>query len=238
MVNTNLYNTFFSGIKTGGGLLSKDLTSLLFEKRDLLVKTFANLIVQLGITYYAMNKFSEEKEKDKKNKNITILVIIYLFAFVIILGFIPMPTWLKLMLFCGFSYGAGYILSNLKVVAGEEVIHTAILGTMSIFGIMFALGLFMLLSGIKLGFKTGLILFYSLLFLILARLLNYFTAKSSDFAKGLTIFGLLLFSVYVIYDTNTILQKNYYGDFITASIDYYLDIINIFVKLVSLNNDN
>ena len=238
MVNTNLYENFFSDIKTGGGALSKDLTSLLFEKRDLLVKTFANLIVQLGITYYAMEKFSEEKDKDKKSKNVTILVIIYLFAFVIILGFIPMPTWLKLILFCGFSYGAGYLLSNLKVVAGEEVIQTAILGTMSIFGIMFALGLFMLLSGIKLGFRTGLILFYSLLFLILARLLNYFTAQSSDFAKGLTIFGLLLFSVYIIYDTNTILQKNYYGDFITASIDYYLDIINIFTKLVSLNNDN
>ena len=129
-------------------------------------------------------------------------------------------------------------MSNLKVVAGEEVIHTALLGTMSIFGIMFALGVFMLLSGIKLGFKTGLILFYGLLFLIIARLVNYFTAKSSAFAKGLTIFGLLLFSVYIIYDTNTILQKNYNGDFITASIDYYLDIINIFVKLVSLNNDN
>ena len=237
MVNTNLYNTFFSGIQKGG-YSSKDLATLLYEKRYLLTKTFANLIVQLGITYYAMEKYSSEKEKDKKDKNLTIFVIIYLFAFVIVLGFIPMPTWLKLILFCGFSYGAGYILSNLKVVAGEEVIHTALLGTMSIFGIMFALGVFMLLSGIKLGFKTGLILFYGLLFLIIARLVNYFTAKSSAFAKGLTIFGLLLFSVYIIYDTNTILQKNYNGDFITASIDYYLDIINIFVKLVSLNNDN
>jgi FtsH-binding integral membrane protein len=238
MVNTSLYDTFFSNPQKGGASLSRNLTSLLFEKRDLLVKTFANLIVQLGITYYAMEKFSEEKDKDKKSKNLTILVIIYLFAFVIILGFIPMPTWLKLILFCGFSYGAGYLLSSLKIVAGEEVINTAILGTMSIFGIMFALGLFMLLSGIKLGFRTGLILFYSLLFLILARLFNYFTAQSSEFAKGLTIFGLLLFSVYVIYDTNTILQKNYYGDFITASIDYYLDIINIFTKLVNLNNHN
>jgi len=236
MVNTNLYNNFF-GIQTGGNS-SKDLATLLYEKRDLLTKTFANLIVQLGITYYAMEKFSREKEKDKKDKNVTILVIIYLFAFVIVLGFIPMPTWLKLILFCGFSYGAGYILSNLKVVAGEEVIHTALLGTMSIFGIMFALGVFMLLSGIKLGFRTSLFLFYSLLFLILARIVNYFTAKSSTAAKGLTIFGLLLFSVYIIYDTNTILQKNYNGDFITASIDYYLDIINIFVKLVSLNKDH
>lgn len=236
MVNTNLYNTFF-GIQTGGNS-SKDLAALLYEKRDLLTKTFANLIVQLGITYYAMEKYSSEKEKDKNNKNITILVIIYLFAFVIVLGFIPMPTWLKLIFFCVFSYGAGYLFSSLKVVAGEEVIHTALLGTMSIFCIMFSLGLFMLLSGIKLGFRTAIVLFYGLLLLILSRIVNYFTAKSSTFAKGLTIFGLLLFSFYVIYDTNTILQKNYNGDFITASIDYYLDIINIFTKLVSLNNDN
>ena len=98
MVNTNLYENFFSSQQKGGASSSHNLTSLLFEKRDLLVKTFANLIVQLGITYYAMEKFSEEKDKDKKSKNVTILVIIYLFAFVIILGFIPMPTWLKLIL--------------------------------------------------------------------------------------------------------------------------------------------
>jgi hypothetical protein len=236
MANTNLYNTFFSKHQMVGGAISKDLTKLLFEKRDLLVKTFANLIVQLGITYYAMEKYSSKKEKDKKDKNLIILIIIYSFAFIIVLGFIPMPTWLKLILFCIFSYGGGYILSSLKVVAGEEIINTALLGTISIFGIMFSLGLFMLLSGIKLGFRTGIALFYSLFFLIIARLVNYFTAKSSTFSKGLTIFGLLLFSIYIIYDTNIILQKNYYGDFITASIDYYLDIINIFTKLVSLNN--
>jgi FtsH-binding integral membrane protein len=36
-----------------------------------------------------------------------------------------------------------------------------------------------------------------------------------------------------MYDTNNILQRNYYGDFITASLDYYLDIINIFSGLLS-----
>jgi hypothetical protein len=67
MVHTNLYNSIFSSQK-GGGTTSKDVTSLLYEKRDLLVKTFANLIVQLGITYYAMEKYSIEKDKNKKNK--------------------------------------------------------------------------------------------------------------------------------------------------------------------------
>ena len=40
-------------------------------------------------------------------------------------------------------------------------------------------------------------------------------------------------SLFIIYDTNIILQRNYEGDFITASIDYYLDILNIFISLIN-----
>jgi len=61
-----------------------------------------------------------------------------------------------------------------------------------------------------------------------------FMGNYSTFVKGILVFGLALFSVFIVYDTNQILQKDYYGDFITASMDYYLDIINIFVKLVNI----
>jgi hypothetical protein len=239
MVNTNLYNTIFNVKQTGGSII-KGLSGLLYEKRDLLVKTFANLIFQLGITYYVMEKTSASKDKKKKEKyNYSIILIfMYMFAFIFILVFIPMPTWLKFILFCGFSYCWGYILSNLKYFVSEEVIKNALLGTISIFAIMFALGLFMLLSGIKLGIKTGLFLFFCLLFLIIAKLFNNFTKKSSAISKNLTIIGIILFAIYIIYDTNTILQKNYEGDFITASLDYYLDAINIFVNLVNFKNDS
>lgn len=238
MVNTNLYSTFFGGKQIGGNI-TKGLSSLLYEKRDLLIKTFANLIVQLGITYYVMESMPVSKDKKKEKYNYTtILIIIYLFAFILILGFIPMPMWLKFILFCGFSYGWGYLLANLKAFISEEVIKNALLGTISIFAIMFSLGLFMLLSGIKLGIKMGIFLFFCLLFLIIARLFNNFTEKSSAVSKNLTIIGIILFAIYIIYDTNTILQKNYYGDFITASLDYYLDTINIFINLVSFNNES
>jgi FtsH-binding integral membrane protein len=239
MVNTNLYNTFFHGNQRGGSI-AKGLSTLLYAKRDLLVKTFANLIFQLGITYYVMEKTDVSKDKEKKVKyNYTIILIfLYMIAFILVLGFIPMPSWLKFILFCGFSYCSGYILSNLKSFVSEEVINNALLGTISIFAIMFALGLFMLLSGIKLGIKTAIFLFFCLLFLIIARLFNNFTEKSSAISKNLTIIGIILFAVYIIYDTNTILQKNYDGDFITASLDYYLDTINIFTNLVNFNSDS
>jgi FtsH-binding integral membrane protein len=64
-------------------------------------------------------------------------------------------------------------------------------------------------------------------------IVNIFIAESSFLKKILVIGSLLLFSLYIMYDTNNILQRNYYGDFITASLDYYLDIINIFSGLVT-----
>ena len=239
MVNTNLYDTFFHGKQTGGSI-TKGLSTLLYAKRDLLVKTFANLIFQLGITYYVMEKtdISNDKKKKEKFDYMIILIFVYMLAFILVLGFIPMPSWLKFILFCGFSYCAGYILSNLKSFVSEDVINNALLGTISIFSIMFALGLFMLLSGIKLGIKTGIFLFFCLLFLIIVRLLNNFTKKSSAISKNLTIIGIILFAIYIMYDTNTILQKNYNGDFVTASLDYYLDTINIFINLVNFNSDS
>ena len=55
---------------------------------------------------------------------------------------------------------------------------------------------------------------------------------SFDAWTGLTIAGLQIPD----HINNTILQRNYSGDFITASMDYYLDIINIFLDLLNLNN--
>ena len=56
--------------------------------------------------------------------------------------------------------------------------------------------------------------------------------KFSVAQKGIAIAGLIIFSIYIVYDTNIILQRDSEIDFITASINYYLDIINIFNDLL------
>ena len=65
-----------------------------------------------------------------------------------------------------------------------------------------------------------------------------FTGTYATYVKIISVLGLFLFSLFIIYDTNHILQREYYGDFVTASLDYYLDIINVFVDLVAFNNNN
>ena len=173
--------------------------------------------------------------KDTKNK-IHMLGFLQI-GLVLVLGFFPMPMWLKFILFCVFSAIWGYMFSSVRPIVGEENVKMAMMGTISIFALMFAFGVGLIASGIKLGYKFGLMLFYALLILILFKIMQMFIPTSSLTKKIAIIFSLLLFSVYVVYDTNSILQRNYYGDFITASLDYYLDILNIFANLLSFGKD-
>jgi FtsH-binding integral membrane protein len=45
--------------------------------------------------------------------------------------------------------------------------------------------------------------------------------------KRISRFGVLLFALFIVYDTNNILQKNYGGDFLNASTDYFTDIATL-----------
>ena len=48
----------------------------------------------------------------------------------------------------------------------------------------------------------------------------------------------ILFSLYIIYDTYTILNFDYDGDFVTAAFDYYMDIFTVFRNLLLMNADD
>jgi FtsH-binding integral membrane protein len=84
---------------------------------------------------------------------------------------------------------------------------------------------------------TALILFFALLALIIISIVQYFIVQSSLLKKLLVIGSLIIFSIYIVYDTNTILQRDYSGDFISASLNYYLDLINIFTALLGEGGD-
>ena len=243
---SSLYNTLFGGSgnsnQKGGSKPSifkanlSGLFKLITDKKEFFIMVFANLIAQLGITYYVMEKVNLDVNDTETKKQVRYLGYLQILI-VIILALVPMPSWLKFIIFCGFSAVWGYMFSTFRQVVGEDAVKMAMTGTISIFALMFAIGLGLILSGIQLGYKVGLMLFYFLLILLLIRIVQLFIPSSSLTKKIITICSLLLFSVYIVYDTNSILQRNYYGDFITASMDYYLDIINIFVNLLSFGRD-
>jgi len=237
MVNSSLYNLLYKGQNGGSKIKStfSNFNSLLNKKKEFLIMIFANLITQLGITYYVMNNTKVTEDDNHNLKHL--LLIISTFVIIYFLAIVSIPSWLKFILFSAFSYIWGILLASFKLKINDNgLINMAMLGSIGFFVVMFLIGGILLATGIQLGEKTGLFLLVSLLILIVAQIFNIFH-KSTMLVKSLAAIGIVIFSAYIIYDTNTILQRNYYGDFITASLDYYLDILNIFMKLVILNDN-
>jgi len=225
-------NNFLKEMRGGSTENMTTVFQLMSEKKQFLLLTFANLIIQLGITYYVMEKYTSTL---RTYENVGLVIL--LFVILIGMSMIPMPSWAKFLLFSILSAILGLFLSSLKTHISPEIINLAIVGTISIYGIMFLIGLFLLMTGIQLSYQFGLALFYILFALILFEIITYFMGTASLLHKTFGAIGLILFSFYIIYDTNHILQRNYYGDFITASMDYYLDILNVFTSLINLTSN-
>jgi len=212
------------------------LFKLIYEKKSFFALILITLVIQLYITYYVSENFDIEKDEDPKTFNPK-LIAAYITAFILILilALITMPPQLKFILFSLFSCAFGIILGYRKSLYDPNTIKTAYIGTISIFVSMFAFGVALIASNIRLGYMFGLTLFFALLFLLIISIVQFFIIQSSFLYKILVICSLMLFSVYIVYDTNSILQRDYGGDFISASLAYYLDIINIFSNLLSVS---
>ena len=50
------------------------------------------------------------------------------------------------------------------------------------------------------------------------------------------LLGAVLFSAYIVYDTDNLIQRYDLDQYIWASVHLYLDIINLFLKLLQLLN--
>jgi FtsH-binding integral membrane protein len=239
-------------------LNSSEFLNLLNEKKTFLLMVFSNLIVQIGITYYIMMNYENIHESvtgddldgggnNNTDNDPTIKKYVYLLFFiqlvlVFILALIPMASLPKFVIFSILSATFGMSLSYIIQIYNSinmDIVKIALLGTASIFGLMFLLGVLLVIFGLQIGMQFALFLFFSLLLLIIGRIVMLFNSSSSSSgaSKAFSFIGLFLFALYIMYDTNHILQREYDGDFITASLDYYLDLINVFVNLLSVNNN-
>jgi FtsH-binding integral membrane protein len=246
MANTSLYNAFFKkqrNILKGGLPNSDDIFSLLAMKKQLFFMIFVNLIIQLGITYYIMmnnNIFNKDKDgKEDKTKNMWFRIFLMFILFVLIFVInMPMPIWMRFIVFSIISTIIGLFFSNFKNIYGVDIIKAAIFSTLGIFVTLLIVGIILVSFGVKLGLKTILFLLGALLLLIITKIIFMFAGSYSTFVKTFAVIGLFLFACFIIYDTNVILQRDYQGDFVTASLDYYLDIINIFTNVLQLSGSN
>lgn len=184
------------------------------DKLPFMATVIGHLIFQGFMVYQGVEtalKNSDISEFVMKNRLFLIISSIALMASLILAN---LGIKSKFIIFTTVSLITGLLYHRTKDI------REALLEVIAIFISMIIAGLISVQFGFKL--KTmGTVLFFALLALIIARLF-----RPGD--KNFTKIGTIIFALFVLYDTNQILQRNYGGDFINASVDYFTDILNLF----------
>ena len=257
MVYTNLYN--FLNQKGGESDINfdaKKAMSQLQDKKGLLLAVMGYFILQLSFSYYIMNKneyynnlikkkhINNIEKKDLKNvdtkkldeNNTKFIVFSFiLFGLILLLCFFNISSYIKFFVFLLFFYILGIILILCKYLFGYNFSETLIKGMIAVifsFFILFALLFFIKIKNIQ----TILFILYTLLVIVFALISNMFTEETTLVYRFVTFLILIITTLYITYDTHNILQRNYHNDFVTASLDYFLDMLKLlniwFQKLV------
>jgi len=144
-------------------------------------------------------------------KNKTPLNLVLLFAFTFMSGFTLSPTL------------AIYIAANMGYVIGEAFGLTAV----AFFGLtVFAMNT-------KRDFSTmGKMLFIGLIVLIVAGIANIFLHLPM-LQLVIASVGAVLFSMFILYDTQNIIRGNVSSE-IEAAVALYLDFLNLFISLLQI----
>ena len=210
------------------------LFKLINEKKIFLALIFCNLILQHYISYYVSYNIDIEAEKEKNIDKYNIIIIssyILITFFIYLLIFVPMPMLLKFTIFSLFSIVFGLIYASLKPIFDPNIIHGTAVGATIIYVLMIVFGIALVTSGIQLTNKVAFGLFYALVLLIIVGIVQYFMYNYLVISKLLLIGSAILVVLYVVNTTNNILLRDYKGDFITATFDYYIDMSNFFNAL-------
>ena len=190
------------------------------KKAPFMASVFGNLIFQMFVVYKMVETTINNVDmKDFAVRNRLILGLTT-FGITLILAFAKsLSIPIKFALFTLLSVVTGMLAHNITDI------KSALLEAVAIFIAMVFAGIITVQLGYDLSI-LGMILFFALIALIFARLL-------SPGRKKYTKIATLIFALFVVYDTNSILQRNYNGDFVDATFDYFIDLVN----LMQLSNE-
>ena len=149
------------------------------------------------------------------------------------LMFAKRKAGLNLILLFAFTFVSGLTLTPIlgrtfAMPGGAAIVAQAFMLTTVAFG-----GLSVFAMNTKRDFTAwGKMLFITLIVLLVAMLLNLFF-QSPIFQVALSCVAAVLFSAYILYDTQNIIRGNYETP-IEGAVDLYLDFLNLFVSLLRI----
>jgi hypothetical protein len=140
-----------------------------------------------------------------------LLYVVGSFGVILALAFATASLPVRFALLTAFSAISGALLSTNR--PSREVLEEVV----RVFVALTVVGFVSTAVGLDLR-KMYAFMFIALLGLLATRLFTGMDAKK---------FGAFLFGLFVIVDTNAITQRNYDGDVVQATLDYFLDFMNL-----------
>lgn len=198
------------------------MKELLKQKAPFMSKVFANLILQGSIAYTAALQRSPHVAR-----NILVYTLMFVMA-VLAMIFASLSIQVRFFLFTIISMLFGAILGAARDL-DKRVIQETLGDILGVFVAMFVLGAISVQFNVNI-FPLALLLLMGLIGLMVSRAVVS-KEKRSAFSKAFVV----VFAVYILVDTNLILQRNYSGNFVNASFDYFTDISQMFSGLVPTN---
>ncbi|KAI8056140.1 inhibitor of apoptosis-promoting Bax1-domain-containing protein [Syncephalis plumigaleata] len=108
--------------------------------------------------------------------------------------------------------------------------------------LLISLGVFIGLTAFTMQTKydfsgIGPFLYASIWGIVIASIVQIFLPFSRWLDLGIAIFSVLVFSGYIIYDTQQIMKHLSCDEYIVAAVDLYLDFINLFLNILRILNE-
>merc|ERR1711974_568126 len=159
-------------------------------------------------------------------------------ALIFAIAFTKNPSTRFAMLL-GFGFTTGLSVGPLvsySLDTDPQIVLTALLGTTVVFG---TFSMAALLSDKRHIFFLAGVLGTSLNLLMFLTLINFFIALPFFYTMNI-YFGLVLFSLYVVFDTQLIVAKAELGaaDAIWDALNLFIDFVGLFVRLLIILNKN
>lgn len=220
-----------------------DFSRLLRSKKELMLCIFLTLIFQICISFATM-KFEQERQLLKDYDPIIVsIVLIFILVFILIMITNPKVSFLvKQLLFVLLSIIWGILLSQLVYfIDDKKLIEAAVISTLVNFGVLLLVGLVIVYFKYDLGWM-GIFLFIAFFGIIITRIFLLFTDKEKRDTSNyyLSHIAVLVFSLFIVYDTNNILLKYKNNDkthCIMGALDYYFDILNLFTSYLDIQGE-
>lgn len=216
---------------------------LLKEKQTFLYKVYIFLILELCVTFFIVYYVRNHPTFSDITKTSFLLYFVLSLAIISCITFIPMPIWLKVILFTMFAILFGGLLHQISYKIPREIVDSALKNTIAIFVIITLVSFCISMLQIDISW-LGIYLLVGLLILIVVSFTIQFTGqkydetnpnKVSKLYKFLLIAGLLLFGLFILWNTTSMLSIDYKEDFVSAAIDLYLGFINTFTHVLGLS---